>query len=160
MTKRLALALAALLAIMPALPMAAVAQSNMMMVPNGDPEMAAAIAKARAGLAVFWKALAQPGAGEEGFALKVAIKDGKDVEHFWLLDIARDGDKLSGTINNEPEIVGNVSNGERYQFTDADISDWLYMRNGKMVGNETMRPLLKRMPKSQAEQYRAMYEMP
>ncbi len=56
---------------------------------------------------------------------------------------SRDGGKLSGTINNEPEIVGNVSNGERYQFTDADISDWLYMRNGKMVGNETMRPLLK-----------------
>jgi uncharacterized protein YegJ (DUF2314 family) len=160
MTKRLALALVALLAIVPALPMVAAAQSNMMIVPNGDPEMAAAIAKARGALPSFWKALEHPGAGEEGFALKVAIKDGKDVEHFWLLDIARDGDKLSGTINNEPEIVGNVSNGERYEFTDADISDWLYMRKGKMVGNETMRPLLKRMPKSQAEQYRAMYETP
>jgi uncharacterized protein YegJ (DUF2314 family) len=160
MTKRLALALAALLAILPALPTAASAQSNMMLVPNGDPEMAAAISKARASLPVFWKALEHPGPGEEGFALKVAIKDGKDVEHFWLLDIARNGDKLAGTINNEPEIVGNVSNGDRYEFADADISDWLYMRNGKMVGNETMRPLLKRMPKSEAEGYRALYETP
>ena len=108
MTKRLALALATLLALMPALPMAAVAQSGVVMVPNGDPEMAAAISKARASLPQFWKALEQPGAGEEGFALKVAIKDGKDVEHFWLLNVSRDGDKLSGTINNEPEIVGNV----------------------------------------------------
>lgn len=160
MTKRLALALAALLAITPALPMAASAQSGVVMVPNGDPDMAAAISKARQGLSSFWKALEHPGAGEEGFALKVAIKDGSDVEHFWLMDVSRDGDKLSGTINNEPEIVGNVANGERYEFGDADISDWLYMRNGKMVGNETMRPLLNRMPKSQADHYRAMYETP
>ena len=96
---------------------------------------------------MFWKSLEQPGPGEEGFALKVAIKDGEDVEHFWLIDVAREGGKLSGTINNEPGIVGNVANGERYEFTEADISDWLFMRNGKMVGNETMRPLLKRMPK-------------
>jgi uncharacterized protein YegJ (DUF2314 family) len=160
MTKRLTLALAVLLAVLPALPFAASAQSNLMLVPNGDPEMAQAITKARASLPQFWKALEKPGEGEEGFALKVAIKDGADVEHFWLMDISREGEKLSGTINNEPEIVGNVSNGERYQFTEADISDWLYMRNGKMVGNETMRPLLKRMPKSDADGYRAMYETP
>ena len=141
--------------------MVASAQSGRLIrVPNSDPEMAAAIAKAHVSLPSFWKSLEQPAPDEEGFALKVAIKDGADVEHFWLIDVARDGGKLSGTINNEPEIVGNVSNGERYEFTDADISDWLYMRNGKMVGNETMRPLLKRMPKSQAEQYRAMYETP
>jgi uncharacterized protein YegJ (DUF2314 family) len=36
----------------------------------------------------------------------------------------------------------------------------MFMRNGKLVGNETMRPLLKRMPKEQADRYRAMYETP
>ena len=144
-----------------ALPPAATGQSGAtVMVPTNDPEMAAAIAKARSHLPEFWKALAQPGAGEEHFALKVAIKDGTDVEHFWLGDVTRNGDKFTGTINNEPEIVGNVKNGQRYEFGDAEISDWMFMRNGKIVGNETMRPLLKRMPAATAEQYRAMLETP
>lgn len=129
-------------------------------VPNEDPEIAAAIAKARTTLPQFWKAYAHPGPGEEGFALKIAIKDGADVEHFWLIDVGRDGDKYYGTINNTPEIVGNVSAGDRHEFTASDISDWLYQRNGKIVGNETMRPLLKRMPPEVAEQYRAMLETP
>jgi uncharacterized protein YegJ (DUF2314 family) len=142
-------------------PPAAMAQSGgMVMVPNDDPEMAAAIAKARTQLPVFWKALEKPGAGEDRFALKVAIKDGADVEHFWLIDVAREGDKYVGTINNQPEIVNNVSAGERYTFADADISDWMFMRNDKIVGNETMRPLLKRLPKAQADEYRAMYAAP
>ncbi len=160
MTRRLLAAILAAFALASS-PLAASAQSDTLItVPNEDPEMAAAIAKARASLPVFWKSFEQPGPGEEGFALKVAIRDGKDVEHFWLTDVARDGGKLSGTINNEPGLVDNVENGARYEFTEAEISDWLFQRNGKMVGNETMRPLLKRMPQAEAEQYRAMYEAP
>ena len=150
----------AALALAAAAPMTASAQSNLVLVPDGDPEMATAVTKARASLPTFWKAFEHPDVGEEGFALKVAIKDGSDVEHFWLLDIARNGDKLSGTINNDPGVVDNAQNGERYEFTVDQISHWLYLRNGKMVGNETMRPLLKRMPKAEAEGYRAMYETP
>ncbi len=56
--------------------------------------------------------------------------------------------------------MGNVEAGERYSFKEADISDWMFMRNGKIVGNETMRPLLKRMPKAEAARYRAMLESP
>ncbi len=32
------------------------------------------------------------------------------------------------------------------------------MRDGKIVGNETMRPLLKRLPKAEAARYRAKLE--
>ena len=38
--------------------------------------------------------------------------------------------------------------GELAEFTEADISDWMFMRNGKIVGGETIRPLLKSMPKA------------
>ncbi len=31
------------------------------------------------------------------------------------------------------------------RIPEADISDWLYMRNGKMVGNYTLRALFKNM---------------
>src|SRR5262245_50866913 len=161
LVSRLFVALITAVAIAAPLQHVAFAQSDTLItVPNKDPEMAAAIAKARTSLPAFWKSFDHPGPGEENFSLKVAIKDGADVEHFWLIDVAREGDKIAGTINNEPGIVSNVENGERYEFTEADISDWLFMRNGKMVGNETMRPLLKRMPNATAEEYRAMYETP
>ncbi len=129
-------------------------------VSSKDPEMNAAIKKARASLDGFWAKLANPAAGETDFSLKVAIKDGKKVEHFWVIGVKRDGDKISGTINNEPELVKSVTFGEHYEFTEEVISDWLYRRNGKMVGNETMRPLLKRMPEDAAAPYWAMYETP
>ena len=131
-------------------------------VPNEDADMAAAITKARASLPEFFKVMEKPPAGIDGFSLKVKIPygDGNLVEHFWLADIERKGEKFAGTINNEPESATQITNGQRYEFGDADISDWMYMRNGKIVGNETMRPLFKQMSKEEADQYRAMLESP
>ena len=37
------------------------------------------------------------------------------------------------------------------EFTEADISDWMLMRNGKIIGGETIWPLLKSMPKADAD---------
>mgnify|MGYP001254161510 CR=1 FL=1 len=67
---------------------------------------------------------------------------------------------LTGTINNKPALVKSVRTGQTYEFTEDRISDWLFMRKGKMVGNETMRPLLARMPTEEADAYRAMLETP
>jgi len=36
----------------------------------------------------------------------------------------------------------------------------MFMLNAKIVGNWTKRPLLKRMPKEQADNYRRMQEQP
>jgi uncharacterized protein YegJ (DUF2314 family) len=139
---------------------AATPRDQVISVASDDAEMNAAIEKARAGLAEFWSALDKPPSGVKDFALKVAISGNGAVEHFWLTEITRKDGKLSGTINNEPESVSTVKLGQRYEFGEAQISDWLYKRNGKMVGNETMRPLLKRMTADEAAPYWAMYETP
>lgn len=123
-------------------------------------EMNAAVAKARTTLPTFWASLDKPKPGETGFALKVKISGGGKNEHFWLINIDRKGNSLAGTINNKPNIVMSVKEGQRHQFTERDISDWMFMRNGKIVGNETMRPLLKTLPKEKADQYRRMLEKP
>jgi uncharacterized protein YegJ (DUF2314 family) len=139
----------------------AAAVENLVNVRNDDPEMAPAIAKARASLPTFWKEWEAPKAGEEGFALKVRIPyAANDGEHFWLVEIQRAGARYSGIINNEPVYAKQVKAGQRYGFGDAEISDWLFMRNGKMVGNETMRPLLKQLPKEEADEYRQIMETP
>jgi uncharacterized protein YegJ (DUF2314 family) len=92
--------------------------------------------------------------------LKVAISANGNTEHFWLTRIKREGEKYSGLISNQPQSVKTVKMGQRYEFTADMVSDWTFKRNGKLVGNETMRVLLPRMPEEQAAVYRQMYETP
>lgn len=125
-----------------------------------DAEMNAAIAKARAGLSTFWTAKEKPAENVDGFALKVRIADGGLIEHFWLVDVAKDGDGYHGTINNMPNLVKSVKLGQRFRFAEDQISDWMFMRNGKIVGNETMRPLLKQLSPDEAERFRKLLETP
>jgi uncharacterized protein YegJ (DUF2314 family) len=144
------------------MPAVAVAQdSSYIKVPNEDQEMNEAKDRARASLDHFWQKLANPGPDETGFAIKVALPyDGNNTEHIWTKDIERKDGKISAVINNVPRDVKTVRLGQRIEVADAQISDWMYMRAGKIVGNYTMRPLLKRMPPQDAARYRAMLADP
>ena len=129
-------------------------------VESDDPEMLAAIAKARETLSQFWQVFDKRGHGESDFSLKVKITDKRGTEHFWATDIERRDGKTMGTINNDPNIVASVKLGDRVEIPEADISDWLYMQDGKMVGNETLRPLLKKMPAAEADKLKKMMANP
>jgi len=122
--------------------------------------MNAAIARARASLPDFWRVFEKRDRGETDFSLKVKITDKEKVEHFWVVDIERKDGKIFGIINNDPDIVQHVKLGDRITVNEADISDWLYLRNGKMVGNYTLRVLFKQMPKSEVEKYKQMLADP
>jgi uncharacterized protein YegJ (DUF2314 family) len=120
-----------------------------------DAEMNAAIAEARRTLPQFWKVFDKPEHGEKNFCLKVAIKDKGETEHIWMADITRTNDGIFGTVGNDPEFVHNVQFKQRASISQDQISDWLYLRaDGKMVGNYTLRVLLKKMPSSEADQYK------
>jgi uncharacterized protein YegJ (DUF2314 family) len=129
-------------------------------VAEDDPEMEAAIAGARAALPRFWQVFDMREHGENDFALKVKITDRKGTEYFWLTELERKDGKLLGTINNDPNIVGSVKLGDRITIPEADISDWLYLRDGKMVGNYTLRVLFKQMPAKEVEKYKQILADP
>ena len=133
-------------------------------VPSADAEMNAAIAKARATLPTFWSSFAKPGNGEERFSLKVRFRadrpGGAQDEHIWVdaIEPLASG-RLAGRLANDPrDIKGKF--GDRVEFTSEQISDWMFMRNGKIVGGETIRVLLPRMPKAQADDLREKLEKP
>ncbi len=127
-----------------------------------DVAMRTAIARARKTLPEFWDAMALRLPGTEDFSLKVALAaSGNETEHIWVNFIERIGDdRYVGVLANEPRAITGRKIGDRVEFDEAQISDWTFMRNGKIVGNETLRPLLSRMPRSQADQLRAMLEKP
>ena len=60
----------------------------------------------------------------------------------------------SGRFANAPRDLPGKKAGEVALFKDTDISDWMFMRNGKIVGGETIKPLLKAMPKADADALR------
>jgi uncharacterized protein YegJ (DUF2314 family) len=148
------LLLLALLTVSPAVLRAA--GDGVISVDADDKAMNAAIASARKTLPLFWAKLEKPGAGEIDFHLKVQIEDKNGVEHFWCGDVQRQDGKLSGVINNDPQVVKNVSTGQRVTFKNEQISDWLFMRDGKMIGNYTLRPLLSKMPKKERRELEAI----
>ena len=126
----------------------------------GPKAMDAAIAKARASIDDFWRQHTKADAGVVNLALKVRVVSGKAKEALWLIEIELKGAAMSGVINTDPVTVKSVKFGQRYAFKDADIVDWTYMRNGKIVGNETLRALLDMMPPEDAAKYRKMFEKP
>lgn len=127
---------------------------------DDDPEMGAAISKARETLPQFWQVFDERKRGESDFALKVRITDTRGVEYFWATEVERRGGKTMGTINNDPNIVASVKLGARIEIPEPDIADWLYMRDGKMVGNRTIKPLFKQMPAAEVARLKEMLADP
>lgn len=146
---------AALLCIM-SLPV--LAQDKVVDFATDDAEMNAAIAKARETLPQFWERLAAPAANEDGFSLKLAISDGINTEHLWCGYIEGDADKANCIIDNQPVYVQVVAYGEGVDVDPADISDWLYYRDGRIVGGQTLRVMLPYLPKKEAARLAAQLE--
>jgi uncharacterized protein YegJ (DUF2314 family) len=129
---------------------------------SGNAEMNAAIAKGRATLPTFWASYDAPKPSETGHSLKVRFANPRNNgEHIWMADVKKTADgRYSGRFANAPRDLPGKKAGEVALFTEADISDWMFMRNGKIVGGETIRPLLKSLPKADADALRARLETP
>lgn len=127
-----------------------------------DAEMNAAIAKARASLPTFWTSYEGHKPSENGHSLKVRFANpDNDGEHIWMAEVQKRADNsYSGRLANTPEHLAGKRLGDVVEFKDADISDWMFMRNGKIVGGETIRILLKELPKADADALRARLETP
>ena len=108
-------------------------------------EMNAAIEKARQSVDTFIKALQDPGASQTFFSIKAKFTDGNEVEHIWLENVTYDGKKFQGKIGNEPLHLRNISLGDEVSVIPKDISDWMFVENGKLVGGFTLRVLRNQM---------------
>lgn len=122
-----------------------------------DPDMAAAIAQARASLDEFLALSQAPPPGTGTFKLKVMIRDRNVTEHFWVIPFQRTETGFAGILANEPESIHNVVAGQYIKFNRDDISDWGYTRNGHQVGSFTVCVMFKSMSKEEADYMRSQY---
>ena len=122
-------------------------------VPADDPELRAAIVRARAGLPVFFRHATAPGPGETGFLVKFAIVPQGRGEFVWGEVIAHQGDETLVRLANTPRAPG-FALGQQLRVRDGEVVDWAYWRDGAMVGGATIRVLIARMPPAAARALR------
>jgi uncharacterized protein YegJ (DUF2314 family) len=106
-------------------------------VSGDDPRMQAAVARAREGWAVFVAAYEQR-AGES-FNVKAPVTHGDNTEFIWIEVTSIEGDRVYGTLGNDPASLGPLKLGSKVSVLVEDLNDWLYIdRQGKMAGGFTI----------------------
>jgi uncharacterized protein YegJ (DUF2314 family) len=121
--------------------------------PN-DPEMKAAVLRARSEIDEFIKILQSGSADFYSIKMRVQQGDSEDTELFWLDNLTYADEIFSGTIDNDPDLVTSVKHGQRVSVKKAEICDWLYVKNQKMYGNYTIRVLLPKYSKQDQDKIR------
>ena len=128
-------------------------------VPDDDPDMRAAFAKARATLAGFLALTRAPRSGISTMSVKVPLHEGDTVEYFWIKDFAEEHGRFVGAIDNEPRLLKHVHDGQSVTFSASEIVDWLYLEDGRMIGNFTGCALLKREDPAEAATFKSQLRL-
>jgi uncharacterized protein YegJ (DUF2314 family) len=128
-------------------------------VSDNDPVMRAAFDKAQATLDRFLALAASPPPNTGSFAVKVAISDGGSKEYFWITPFVLRDDVFSGRVNNTPQVVATVKEGEEISFGRSDVVDWTYENSleKRMYGNFTACALLAHENEEDAAEFKTQY---
>ena len=105
-------------------------------------EISDAIDQARSSISDFFAAFRDPKPNQTSFLIKARFEDDGDVEHIWLADLDFNTKPATGVVANEPDIK-TLTYMERVPFLPDQISDWMYMEDGRLVGGFTTKVLLR-----------------
>ena len=108
-------------------------------VQNEHAAMHQAVIKARKTVGKFIDALKHPVASQTDFEVKKPFVQGSDVEHIWLSDVQFTGSRFQGRVDNTPRKIHGLKVGQLVSVNPNEISDWVYVDNGKLVGGYTIR---------------------
>src|SRR5947209_8293155 len=98
---------------------------------DGDKQFDRAEEHAHRSLGFFMAALKAKKEGDSSFAIKKPFVDGDKCEHLWITDVTYDGTNFHGKIDNRAMDVKNVHLGQRVTVAPKDVSDWMFVKNGK-----------------------------
>ena len=114
-----------------------------------DSEMNAAISAAQASITNFMAVFLNPQTNQQYFLVKGRFTAGRVVEHIWVADLRYDGGVFHGVIANEPEGISGLRFKQPVKVQLGQISDWMFVQDGKLVGGFTSRVLRTRMTAQQ-----------
>lgn len=134
----------------------ALAEGQVMLFDDHDPEMNAAIEEARSNLPLFLEKIYEEEYADVRAGVKVALATyDNGQEHIWVSPIWKTESGFSGNLVNEPVNIPNVSYGSEVNFTIDQISDWSIVIGDVRYGHYTTRVIIPRLDKATAKQIRA-----
>jgi uncharacterized protein YegJ (DUF2314 family) len=108
-------------------------------VPKDHIAMHRAVTEARRTVGEFIAALKHPAPGQHDFEVKEPFSQKGQVEHIWLSDVQFTGNRFQGRVDNQPRKIQGLKLGQLVSVKPNEISDWLYIDHGKLVGGYTVR---------------------
>jgi uncharacterized protein YegJ (DUF2314 family) len=121
-------------------------------VSDHDKQMDRAVENAQRNLAFFIAALRAKKSGDTVFEIKKGFIDGNTVEHLWVREVTYDGRHFHGKIDNQPRQIKNAHAGGRVTVSPEEVDDWMFLKDGKLIGGYTTRVLYARLsPEEKAE---------
>jgi uncharacterized protein YegJ (DUF2314 family) len=90
-------------------------------------------------IAMHRAALKHPAPGQQDFEVKKPFIQNGQIEHIWLSDVQFAGNQFQGRVDNQPRKIQGLKLGQLVSVKPNEISDWLYVDHGKLVGGYTVR---------------------
>ncbi len=112
-----------------------------------------AVQSAQKSVKKFIAAIRSPKASQSRFAIKKAFVEGDKVEHLWLNEVSFDGQLFHGKVDNEPVDIKGVRVGQEVTVLPNEISDWMYVQDGRLVGGYTIHAMCQNMSPGEKKQF-------
>ncbi len=111
---------------------------------DDDPEMDAAIERARRSLDSFITRLQNP-QPREVFSIEASFPtpDGGR-EHLWIDDVVFRNEKFRGKLRSKPSKAASVKPGQEVSAAKSDVTDWMILTSGHSEGGFTVDVRLRR----------------
>jgi uncharacterized protein YegJ (DUF2314 family) len=75
------------------------------------------------------------------------------IEHMWVGDLYFDGDTIYGELLNEPNELTNIQQGDRVAVPLEQLSDWLFLSEGKPYGGFSIQAMRANMGPDERNQH-------
>lgn len=112
-----------------------------------------AVQTARKTVDKFIADLRSPKGNQSRFAVKKPFVEGDKVEHIWLNEVSFDGRLFHGKVDNEPVNIKGVRPGQEVSVSPNEISDWMYVQDGRLVGGYTIVAMCQDMSPDKKKQF-------
>lgn len=109
-------------------------------VAGDDPRMVAAVGEARRRWPEFVAAFQKRGsATEQIFVVKARFAEGDNEEFMWVTPQTIDNGAVTGRLENTPNALTSIKEGDTVTVRVDDLNDWLYGGEKQQVGGFTMK---------------------
>jgi uncharacterized protein YegJ (DUF2314 family) len=126
---------------------------TIMQVYQDDMEIARIAEDARSTLPVFFRYLTREGAGNDHCYVKYPLMadddSGISMEQIWLTGIRFKNGRYFGVLASVPRYLSGMKRGDTVIFDMDAITDWMYVQGEKIIGGESIKYLLEKIPEEQ-----------